>query len=128
MGITGSNYQPRDSQHQIREAMDVLIQTINKGHDPYSKALTALLGSSYIQPVTDGNKRTARLLANGLLLGGDCAPLSYRDVDERIYRASLLVFYEQLSIVPMKTLFKDQCGFSTEHYVGIQRQKCQAVI
>lgn len=119
VGITGSRYRPIDNQYQLRDALEALIQTIKKIEDPYSKALTALLGISYIQPFTDGNKRTARLLANGILLAHDCAPLSYRDVDERTYRAALLVFYERLSIIPMKQLFTDQYHFSSEHYSSI---------
>jgi fido (protein-threonine AMPylation protein) len=119
VGITGSRYQPLDNQHQLREAIELLVETIGKIEDPFSKALTALLGISYIQPFTDGNKRTARLLANGILLAHECAPLSYRDVDERTYRASLLVFYERLSLVPMKQLFFDQYHFSSEHYSSV---------
>jgi fido (protein-threonine AMPylation protein) len=119
MGITGSRYRPLDNQHQLREALETLVSTISKIEDPFSKALTALLGISYIQPFTDGNKRTARLLANGILLANGCAPLSYRDVDERTYRAVLLVFYERLSLLPMKRLFIDQYKFSTEHYSAL---------
>jgi Fic family protein len=116
VGITGSRYRPLDNQHQLREAIESLVKTIEKVEDPFSKALTALLGISYIQPFTDGNKRTARLLANGILLAHNCAPLSYRDVNERTYRASLLVFYERLSLVSMKQLFVDQYHFSSENY------------
>lgn len=119
VGITGSRYQPLDNQYQLRDALDALVSTVNKINDPFSKALTVLLGISYIQPFTDGNKRTARLLANGILLAHDCAPLSYRDVDERIYRASLLVFYERLSVMPMKNLFMNQYYFSSEHYSSV---------
>ncbi|MEY3784140.1 MAG: hypothetical protein RLZZ230_462 [Candidatus Parcubacteria bacterium] len=119
VGITGSRYQPLDNQHQIREALEKIIIVINKCEDVFSKALTALVGISYIQPFTDGNKRTARLLANGILLSHGYAPLSYRDVDERTYRASLLVFYEQLSLVPMKDLFTAQYHFSANQYAGV---------
>lgn len=119
VGITGSRYRPLDNQHQLRDALEELLAAVNHLTDPYSKALTTLLGISYIQPFTDGNKRTARLLTNGILLSNDMAPLSYRDVDERNYRASLLVFYEQLSLMPMKALFSAQYYFSTEHYSKI---------
>lgn len=116
VGITGSTYQPLDNQFQIKEALEELVTTINNQSSVYDQALTALLGISYIQPFVDGNKRTARLVANGLLLAGGAAPLSYRNVDEVLYRASLLVFYEQLSIIPMRTLFIEQYQFATEHY------------
>lgn len=116
VGITGSTYRPLDNQFQIKEALTALVRTINQQHSVYDQALTALLGISYIQPFVDGNKRTARLVANGLLLAGGAAPLSYRNVDEVLYRASLLVFYEQLSAVPMRELFIEQYQFATEHY------------
>lgn len=119
VGITGSRYQPLDNQHQLREAMEKIIIAINHCDDVFSKALTALIGISYIQPFTDGNKRTARLLANGILLANGYPPLSYRDVDEKFYRASLLVFYEQLSVIPMKELFTAQYQFSAKQYVGV---------
>jgi len=37
---------------------------------------------SYIQPFEDGNKRTARLLGNAILLANNYCPLSYRSIDE----------------------------------------------
>ena len=67
VGITGSRYQPLDNQHQIHEALEKMILAINITKDAYTKALMVLLGISYIQPFVDGNKRTARLITNGLL-------------------------------------------------------------
>jgi len=116
VGITGSNYRPLDNQFQIQEAFEILIDTINNYENVFDKALTALLGISYIQPFVDGNKRTARLVANGILLKENAAPLSYRNVDEGNYRASLLTFYEQLSVLPMRHIFVDQYTFAVEHY------------
>ncbi len=86
----------------------------------FSKALTILLGISYIQPFEDGNKRVARLLCNAALLSDDCAPLSYRSVDENNYRESILVFYEKNSLMPMKKIFIEQYLFSADNYlVGV---------
>ncbi len=72
---------------------------------------------SYIQGFEDGNKRTARLVANGILLAHGCAPLSYRSVDEAAYREATLVFYETLSMTSMKKIFIEQYIFSTETYL-----------
>ncbi len=116
VGITGSLYHPLDNQFQIQEALVDCILAINSAQTTFDKALLTLLGLSYIQPFVDGNKRTARLVANGVLLAGKAAPLSYRNVDEVTYRASLLTFYEQLSIVPMRDIFIDQYKFAVEHY------------
>lgn len=119
VGITGSRYTPLDNQYQIKEAVESLIIKINTMQDPYSKALSALIGISYIQPFVDGNKRTARLVANALLISSNCAPLSYRNVDESMYRESMLTFYEQLSIVPMKQILIDQYIFATKTYSSV---------
>lgn len=116
VGIVGSVYQPLDNVHQVREGLDALIEAVERVETPYGKALVALLGISYLQPFEDGNKRTARLLANAILLSYACAPLSYRSVEESEYREALLVFYEVNSIVPFKKIFIDQYDFAARTY------------
>jgi Fic family protein len=117
VGIIGTKYKPLDNKYQINEALESLYKAINKMNDVYSKALTLLVGISYIQPFEDGNKRTVRLLCNAILLASQCAPLSYRSVDENNYRESILVFYEKNSLEPMKKIFIDQYIFSTQNYL-----------
>lgn len=116
VGVTGSRYRPLDNIHQIRETVDVLAAAISRSKTPYDKALTALLGLSYIQSFEDGNKRTARLAANALLLAHGCAPLSYRSVDENEYRAATIAFYELNTIVPFKKIFTEQYVFAAKNY------------
>jgi fido (protein-threonine AMPylation protein)/predicted transcriptional regulator len=116
VGVTGSIYQPIDNIHQIGEAVEALSGAVSKMETAYAKALVALLGISYIQPFEDGNKRTARLMANALLLAHKCSPLSYRSVDENDYREAMLVFYELNSIMPLKKIFVDQYIFAVENY------------
>jgi len=116
VGVTGSKYRPLDNIYQIQETVDALSTTISRMETPYAKALMALLGISYIQPFEDGNKRTARLMANALLLAHGRVPLSYRSVDENDYREGMLVFYELNSIVPFKTIFIDQYDFAARNY------------
>lgn len=117
VGITGTKYKPLDNNYQINEALLSLYDTVNRMEDVYSKALTLLVGTSYIQPFEDGNKRAARLLSNAILLSENCAPLSYRSVDEENYRESILVFYEKNSLLPMKEIFINQYLFSTVNYL-----------
>lgn len=116
VGVVGSVYQPLDNAHQIREGMDALANMVSRMMTPYAKALTALLGISYLQPFEDGNKRTARLLANAILLAYTCAPLSYRSVEESEYRETMLVFYEVNSIIPFKKIFIGQYNFAARNY------------
>ena len=116
VGISGSLYRPLALVYQIEEQLRALIKCVNTKTSPYEKALIAVLGESYLQPFDDGNKRTARVLANGLLLQANCAPLSYRSVDEQEYKEACLVFYEQNSIEPFKRLFIEQYVFAANSY------------
>ncbi len=116
VGVSGSVYRPLSVQQQLREQLGVLMDVIESTASIYAKALIAVLGLSYLQPFEDGNKRTARVLANSLLLRANCAPLSYRSVSEKEYKEATLIFYEQNSIVPFKQLFIDQYIYSATHY------------
>lgn len=116
VGVIGSKYRPLDNVYQIKEAVDTLVAAVAKAETPYTKALMALLGISYIQPFEDGNKRTARLMANALLLAHECAPLSYRSVEEKDYREAMLVFYELNSLAPFKIIFIEQYAFAAKNY------------
>lgn len=116
IGISGSLYRPLSIASQIKEQLDNLIDCINSKPVVYEKALIAILGESYLQPFEDGNKRTARVIANGLLLQSDHAPLSYRSVDEQDYKEACLIFYEQNSIESFKKLFIEQYIFATNNY------------
>lgn len=117
VGITGSTYKPLALSSQIEEAIEHLCMRVNCIKDAYSKALTLLVGLSYIQPFEDGNKRTARLITNAVLMAYDKAPLSYRNVDEVLYRESMLIFYERNSIYPMLHMFVEQYVFACGVYM-----------
>lgn len=116
VGITGTIFKPLDNQHQIIEAMEKMTALINKMEDSFSKALTAVLLISYIQPFEDGNKRTARILGDAILFAHGVCPLSYRSVDESDYKKAVLLFYEQNSARFFKELFITQFEFSVNNY------------
>jgi Fic family protein len=80
------------------------------------KALAAVLMISYIQPFEDGNKRTARILGNALLLAYGYCPLSYRSVDEVEYKKAMILFYEQNNAFYFKQLFIEQFRQAIEKY------------
>jgi len=54
-----------------------MIEVVNAAEYPLEKALLAMPLIAYIQPFADGNKRTARMISNALLLAHDHFPLSY---------------------------------------------------
>ncbi|MFH0857115.1 MAG: Fic family protein [bacterium] len=116
VGITGTKYRPLDNGHQIREAVEKLIHTINKTSDPFTKTLIAMIMISYIQPFEDGNKRTSRLLGNALLFSHNICPLSFRSINEAEYKKAVILFYEQNSALYFKELFIEQFKFANENY------------
>ena len=116
VGITGTNYRPLGNEFQIREAIEDSCKLINQRQSVFEKALLALLLISYIQPFADGNKRTSRLVSNGILMAYGHCPLSFRTVDSIDYKKTMLVFYEQNNIVPFKEIFISQYKFAVEEY------------
>ncbi len=116
VGISGSPYLPSPNPQTISLALDKTILAINNSPHPLEQALIALTMLSYIQPFADGNKRTARLISNTLLLSHDIIPISYLTAELETYRDALLLFYEQNSLVAFKNLLLEQLHFSHSHY------------
>lgn len=116
VGITGTTYHPLDNRSQIQDTTDKFVNCLNKASYPLEKALIAIAMISYIQPFADGNKRTARMLANAVLLANDYYPLSYRSVDETFYKKALVLFYEQNSLYYLKQIIDDQYKFALDTY------------
>lgn len=116
--VIGTDYKPLDIKYQIKEAVEKLIKIINTTKDPFAKALIIILMVSYIQPFEDGNKRTARLLADAILLAHSICPISYRSIDEIEYKKATILFYEQNSADYFKKLFIEQYNFAINNYFG----------
>ncbi len=116
VGITGTNYRPLDNEYQINEALHDMCKLLNQRSDVFEKALLALILISYIQPFEDGNKRTARIICNALLIHARFCPLSFRTVDPITFKEAMLIFYEQNNISVIKQIFVEQYAFAVETY------------
>lgn len=116
VGISGTNYKPLDNEFQIREALEKMCQLINAKENIFEKAFLALVLLSYIQPFADGNKRTARIISNAILMHNQYCPLSFRTVDSIDYKKAMLVFYEQNNISAFKKIFMEQFEFAVNTY------------
>ena len=116
VGITGTNYHPLDNEFQIREALHDTCELINGKSDVFEKALLALVLLSYIQAFSDGNKRTARITSNAILIANGYCPLSFRTVDSVDYKKAMLIFYEQNNIYAFKQIFMQQFEFAVSEY------------
>jgi predicted transcriptional regulator/prophage maintenance system killer protein len=116
VGISGTNYKPLDNEHQIEEAIRDMCEVVNNRDFVFEKALLSLILLSYIQPFTDGNKRTARIISNALLIANGYCPLSFRTIDSVEYKKAMLLFYEQNNINAFKTIFINQFEFAVKTY------------
>ncbi|MDR0980051.1 MAG: Fic family protein [Candidatus Nomurabacteria bacterium] len=116
--ITGTNYLPLDNQFAITENLSRAIDLINAKTNTIEKALLISALLIYLQPFSDGNKRTARMIGNAVLMAGDIAPISYRNTDDSTYKKSVLLIDEQHNLYAYRQLFLDALEFSTENYAA----------
>lgn len=116
VGISGTNYKPLDNEYQILEALKNTCDLINSKENVFERALLILVLISYIQPFSDGNKRTARIVSNAILMNNKYCPLSFRTVDSIDYKMAMLLFYEQNNIIKFKEIFINQFDFAVNTY------------
>ena len=116
VGISGTNYRPLDNEFQIIEALTNTCELINKKTNTFEKALLALVLISYIQPFMDGNKLTARIVSNAILMNNNYCPITFRTVDTIDYKKAMLLFYEQNNISNFKEIFINQFEFAVNTY------------
>ncbi len=116
VGITGTNYRPLDNEFQIREAIHDTCNLINDKTNVFEKSLLVLVLLSYIQAFVDGNKRTARITSNAILIANGYCPLSFRSVDSIDYKKAMLIFYEQNNLHAFKQIFMQQYEFAVKMY------------
>ena len=116
VGITGTNYRPLDNEFQIREALEDTCTLVNGKDNVFEKALLTLVLLTYIQAFVDGNKRTARITSNAILIANGYCPISFRTVDSIDYKKAMLMFYEQNNIVAFKKIFIEQFLFAVKTY------------
>jgi Fic family protein len=116
VGISGTNYRPLDNEFQIREALEEMCGLVNNKTSGLEKAFLVLLLISYIQPFADGNKRTARIISNAILMNEHYCALSFRTVSPLDYKKAMLIFYEQNNISAFKRIFIEQFEFAVATY------------
>lgn len=116
VGISGTNYRPLENEFLIKEALEEMCALINLKQNVFEKALLALLIISYIQPFNDGNKRTARIVSNAILMVNGSCPISFRTIDSTEYKMAMLLFYEQNNISAFKKIFISQFEFAVNTY------------
>jgi fido (protein-threonine AMPylation protein) len=116
VGITGSAYRPLAVDFQIQEELTRFCEAVNAKESPFEKALLAFVYICYLQPFSDGNKRTSRILANAILYAHNSFPLSLRAVSVAEYKLAIIAFYELFVLGNAKQLFIGQAEFAVENY------------
>lgn len=116
VGISGTNYRPLENEFLIRDALSDMCELVNSKPNIFEKALLLLVLISYIQPFMDGNKRTARIVSNAILMNNKHCPISFRTVDSIDYKKAMLLFYEQNNIYNFKKIFIEQFEFAVKTY------------
>jgi len=119
VGVGGTEYKPLSVGQQIVEAMQQMCDLVNTTDNVFEKALLLLVLLSYIQPFNDGNKRTARIISNAILMENNYCPLSYRSVKASDYKKAMLLFYEQNNITEFKKLFMSQYEYAVNKYFNL---------
>lgn len=114
--ITGTKYLPPENEFLIEEALQRLCDLINGKQNFFEKTFLTILLLSYIQGFEDGNKRTARLTGNAILMNNNACPLSYRSVNPTEYKKAVLMFYELNNVSAFKAIFMNQFQFAVENY------------
>ncbi|MCD4704838.1 Fic family protein [bacterium] len=114
--ITGTKYKPLENSFQIKEILQEMVNLINKKDSFFEKVFLSLILISYIQAFEDGNKRTARMISNSILLAHNSIPLSYRIVDVKEYKKASLLFYEINNISYFKQIFIEQFEDAVNNY------------
>lgn len=116
VGITGTKYKPLGNGFQLKEVLQEMVELINKKESFFEKVFLSLILISYIQAFEDGNKRTARMVSNAVLLAYNSVPLSYRIVDVKEYKKASLLFYEINNISYFKKIFIEQFEDAVNNY------------
>ena len=96
--------------------MQQMCDIVNSRNNIFEKAFLLLVLVSYTQAFNDGNKRTARIISNAVLMANGYCPLSFRTVKASDYKKAMLLFYEQNNLTEFKKVFMDQYEYAVNKY------------
>lgn len=114
--IEDSVYTPSQVPQLLEEMLGQIIEKARAIRNPVEAAFFLWVNIAYLQPFEDGNKRTSRLGANLPLLLGNCAPLSFLDVDRGDHSLAMLGVYERQDVSLAADLFAWTYRRSIEKY------------
>lgn len=91
-----STYLPpfRPGTGYLKRMLEKILETAESNQNPIQAAFYLLSRIAYLQPFTDGNKRTSRAICNVPLIKAKLPPISFVDFGKQDYLVSMLAFYE----------------------------------
>lgn len=119
--IGKSVYRPLSVPAQISEMIDLILDKVNRIHDPFEQSFFAMVHLPYLQPFADINKRTSRLAANLPLIRANLCPLTFLDVPEQAYSRAILGIYELTRVELLRDLYLWAYERSTQEYLAIKQ-------
>lgn len=90
-----SRYSPISIQDQLSLEFNKFLDKADAIKDPFEKCFFSMVFMPYLQPFSDGNRRTSRLISNISLIKSKLAPFSYSGLIKSEYDFGLLSFYER---------------------------------
>lgn len=120
VGVGGTDYKPLSMNQQIIDAMQQMCDLVNARDNVFEKTFLLVILISYIQAFNDGNKRTARIISNAILMEQGYCPLSYRSVRVSDYKKAMLLFYEQNNLTEFKKIFLNQYEYAVNKYFNLE--------
>ena len=118
VAISNSSFVPADNRFQIISFFDEMILTVNSMSFPLEKAVAVNLLLAYLQPFSDGNKRTSRMLGNAVLLAHGFLPISFVRTAKEDYIKAMIYFYERQDPKFFKQIFLQELNNSFKDYIG----------
>lgn len=93
VGIAGTTTYQAPPADQLDSILQTELTEILKMKDPVEQALYYFLWAAYNQFFWDGNKRTARLMANGILISAGYGVFNIKSRDILVFNTLMMDFY-----------------------------------
>lgn len=104
--IGGTDHRP-PAPEKLDGVFATTIQLVQSAENPLIQGILFFLSGSLNQFFYDGNKRTARLMSNGILLRYGLPPLNIQAKDKLSFNQVMLDFYSSLDAIPALQYFYD---------------------
>ena len=107
--IAATEYVPLQSETEIEEKLDKILDTQNEIVNPLEKAVYLHCNIAKLQPFTAGNRKLSRLIESIVLMNEDIIPIFSTNLyDIRNYRNIMLYFYETGDYTKYSDYFLEQ--------------------